>query len=96
MRPTNNHIMQVEEEEVEVYEYIEPEPLPYPKAGNGIVLPPEEEDLGLLIDEDIVTYSHLWKGPHGWEGPKGMRFPWPEGPLGGGMGGGTVAIGVGA
>ncbi len=77
---------------MEVYEYIEPEPLPYPKAGNGIVLPPEEEDLGLLIDEDIVTYSHLWKGPHGWEGPKGMRFPWPEGPLGGGR----VAIGVGA
>ena len=95
-RPPNHHIIQVEDEEVEVYEYIEPEPLPYPKAGNGIVLPPEEEDLGLLIDEDIVTYSHLWKGPHGWEGPKGMRFPWPEGPLGGGMGGGRVAIGVGA
>ena len=110
-RPPPNHhnIMQVgEEEEAEVYEYIEPEPLPYPKAGNGIVLPPEEEDLALLIDEDIVTYSHLWKGPHGWEGPKGMRFPWPEGPLGGsgvgggGMGGGgvmaggRVAIGVGA
>ncbi|KAK0513462.1 hypothetical protein JMJ35_004448 [Cladonia borealis] len=101
--PTNHHItMQVgDEEEVEVYEYIEPEPLPYPKAGNGIVLPSEEEDLSLLIDEDIVTYSHLWKGPHGWEGPKGMRFPWPEGPLGGGaggggMGGGRVAIGVGA
>lgn len=98
-RPLNHHLMQVDgEEEVEVYEYIEPEPLPYPKAGNGIVLPPEEEDLGLLIDEDIVTYSHLWKGPHGWEGPKGMRFPWPEGPWGGGggMGAGRVAVGVGA
>jgi hypothetical protein len=57
--------------------YIEPETLPYPKSGNGIVLPPEDEDLSLLIDEDVVTYSYLWKSSNGWEGPRGM--PWLNG-----------------
>lgn len=35
--------------------------LPYPKAGNGIKLPPESEDLEFLIDDDIVTFSHTWR-----------------------------------
>ncbi len=86
----------VSQEEEEYYEvYVEPEPLPYPKAGNGIVLPPEDDDLALLIDEDIVTYSHSWKGSHGWEGPGGMTWSggMPNSALGGG---GAVAIGVGA
>lgn len=83
-------------EEEEIYEvYVEPEPLPYPKAGNGIVLPPED-DMVLLIDEDIVSYSHSWKGSHGWEGPGGMSWVngMPNNPMG--SSGGGVSIGVGA
>lgn len=34
--------------------------LPYPKAGNGIVLPPESDDLEFMVDEDTVTFSHSW------------------------------------
>lgn len=41
------------------FEYFD-EPLPYPRAGNGLRLPPEEDDLGLLIDDDVITYSHSW------------------------------------
>lgn len=40
--------------------YSESDPLPYPKAGNGIPLPPEEDDLAFLIDDDVVTFSHCW------------------------------------
>lgn len=40
--------------------YAESDPLPYPKAGNGIPLPPESEDLAFLIDDDAVTFSHCW------------------------------------
>ena len=65
-------------DEEELYVYVEPDPLPYPKAGNGLLLPLEDDDLDILIDEDIVTYSHLWKGPAGWEGPNGMRWPFPQ------------------
>ena len=49
------------------YEYYD-EPLPYPKAGNGVRLPPEEDDVELLIDEDIVTYSHSWVDGGSWAG----------------------------
>lgn len=35
--------------------------LPYPKAGNGIKLPPESEDLEFLIDDDTVAFSHSWR-----------------------------------
>lgn len=90
-----------EEEYIEIY--VEQEPLPYPKAGNGLVLPKEEDDLGLLIDEDVVTFSHSWKGRHGWEGPGGIswgavRDGMGGGPLGPGIGnaGTGVAVGVGA
>ena len=69
-------------DEEELYVYVEPDPLPYPKAGNGLLLPPEDDDLDILIDEDIVTYSHLWKGPAGWEGPNGMRWPFPQNGIG--------------
>ncbi|KAL9613178.1 MAG: hypothetical protein Q9167_002255 [Letrouitia subvulpina] len=48
-------------EEDESYDlYPESEVLPYPKAGNGIVLPPEFEDLSILIDDDTATFSHVW------------------------------------
>lgn len=77
-------------DEEELYVYIEPDPLPYPKAGNGLRLPPEDDDFEILIDEDIVTYSHLWKGSAGWEGPNGMRWPFPQ------NGVGVNQIGVGA
>ena len=82
-------------DEEELYVYIEPDPLPYPKAGNGLLLPPEDEDLDILIDEDIVTYSHLWKGHAGWEGPNGMRWPFPQSDIGV-IGAPTHQIGIGA
>ncbi|KAL6718784.1 hypothetical protein ACLMJK_003018 [Lecanora helva] len=89
-----------EEEYIEIY--IEQEPLPYPKAGNGRVLPPEmdDQDLGLLIDEDVGCYSHSWRGSHGWEGPGGMSWG-AAGAGSAGVGGmdavaGGVAVSVGA
>ena len=82
-------------DEEEIYVYVEPDPLPYPKAGNGLLLPSEDDDLDILIDEDIVTYSHLWKGPAGWEGPNGMRWPFPQNGMGA-MGTPINQIGVGA
>ncbi|KAA6415302.1 MAG: hypothetical protein FRX48_00017 [Lasallia pustulata] len=35
--------------------------LSYPKAGNGIKLPPESEDLAVLVDDDTVAFSHTWR-----------------------------------
>ena len=75
--PPPVHVLEPAADEEELYVYVEPDPLPYPKAGNGLLLPPEDDDLDILIDEDIVTYSHLCKGPAGWEGPNGMRWPFP-------------------
>ena len=49
--------------EEELYDFFaERELLPYPKAGHGVAakLPPESEDLHILLDEDSVTYSHSW------------------------------------
>ena len=46
------------------------EPLPYPKMGNGLVLPPESEDVDILVDENEAVYSHSWQdGPDNWKGP---------------------------
>lgn len=45
--------------------YSESGPLPYPKSGNGIPLPPESDDIGFLIDDDVVTFSHSWCRPGG-------------------------------
>ncbi|MCJ1350590.1 MAG: hypothetical protein MMC33_000571 [Icmadophila ericetorum] len=40
--------------------------LPYPKAGNGIQLAPEAEDLNFLLDLDHGIFSHrVWRGPEG-------------------------------
>lgn len=39
--------------------YSETDPLPYPRAGNGVRLPPESDDLSLLIDDDVQTFSHV-------------------------------------
>ena len=80
--PPPVQVLEPTADEEEFYVYVEPDPLPYPKAGNGLLLPPEDDDLDILIDEDIVTYSHLWKGPGGWEGPNGMRWPFPQGGTG--------------
>lgn len=38
------------------------EDLPYPKAGNGIILPPETEDLEWLLDDDCQAFSHTVNG----------------------------------
>lgn len=35
--------------------------LPYPEAGNGIQLPPEKENLSILLDDDMLTFSHTWQ-----------------------------------
>ena len=56
----------IAEAEDEYYE--EDDVLPYPKAGNGIQLPPESEDINILLDDDIVTFSHSWM-----EGSKILR-----------------------
>ncbi|MCJ1252049.1 hypothetical protein MMC30_009287 [Trapelia coarctata] len=57
-------------------EYYEEEmELPYPKAGNGIVLPPESDDLAFLLDEDITTFSHSWVEPSAPGGFVGMAGP---------------------
>ncbi|MDI1492304.1 MAG: hypothetical protein OHK93_003517 [Ramalina farinacea] len=39
------------------------EPLPYPRTGNGLVLPAEEEDFDVLVDEGVggPTFSHSWQ-----------------------------------
>ena len=44
------------------------EPLPYPKMGNGLTLPPEEDDYGILVDENELTYSHSWQEDAQWKG----------------------------
>ncbi|KAG7009575.1 hypothetical protein G7Y79_00002g006900 [Physcia stellaris] len=66
--------------EEELYDYFaERELLPYPKAGHGVAakLPCESVDLGILLDEDVVSFSHSW----GWTG---------EDLFGGQAGGGAV------
>ena len=91
--PPPVQVLEPTADEEELYVYVEPDPLPYPKAGNGLHLPPEVDDLDILIDEDIVTYSHLWKTPLGWEGPRGMRWPFPQSGIGAMS---ALQIGVGA
>lgn len=51
-----------EEESLDYYGlyYPDTDPLPYPKAGNGVRLPPERDDIGILIDDDEATFSHQW------------------------------------
>ncbi len=81
-----------EEREDTIFEiYVEPEePLPYPQPGNGLVLPPEEDDEALLVDEDVVSYSHSWVQGGAWMGAMaGVGMGWGE--SGRGMG-----VGVGA
>ncbi|MCJ1376615.1 hypothetical protein MMC20_007858 [Loxospora ochrophaea] len=47
--------------ETEEQPYDDRDLLPYPKPGNGLQFPPESQSLALLLDEDIVTFSHLWR-----------------------------------
>lgn len=54
-------------EEEETYDlYPSSGALPYPKAGNGVTLPREKDDLAFLIDDDAITFSHVWD----WDGGK--------------------------
>ena len=47
-------------EEEETYDlYPSSGALPYPKAGNGVPLPREKNDLAFLIDDDSLTFSHV-------------------------------------
>ena len=57
-------------EEEETYDlYPSSGALPYPKAGNGVPLPREKDDLAFLIDDDAITFSHVWE----WDGSKLLR-----------------------
>ncbi len=86
-------------EEEEIYDlYPASGPLPYPKAGNGVPLPREKDDLAFLIDDDAITFSHVWSwnrrdlfGEN--EREKGMELGWGDAPpLGGGV---AMSTGVG-
>ena len=66
-------------------EYYEADILPYPKPGNGIMLSPESEDISILLDDDVVTFSHSWL-----EGASMVSAG--DGYLG--IGGGTVRVGA--
>jgi len=55
--------------------YEEEVELPYPKAGNAIVLPPESEDIAFLLDEDVTTFSHSWVDASAPGGFVGMAGP---------------------
>ena len=59
-------VMPVVENDDDTYE----EPLPYPRTGNGLVLPPEEEDFDVLVDEGVggPTFSHSWQEGGEWRG----------------------------
>lgn len=60
---TPNQTLDQAAAEEELYDFFaERELLPYPKAGHGVAarLPPESVDVGILIDEDVITYSHSW------------------------------------
>lgn len=81
--------------EEELYDFFaERELLPYPKAGHGVAakLPPEMDDLGILVDEDVITYSHSW----GWTGDDLFGTGFGNEGLGGWGEGGRVGVGVGA
>lgn len=87
--------------EEELYDYFaERELLPYPKAGHGVAakLPSESVDLGILLDEDVVSFSHSWGWTgedlfggqagggalDGWDGRKGGALNgWEKGSAGG-------------
>ena len=58
-RDANGEVMDLESSPSEESEF--EDILPYPKAGNGIKLPPESEDLEFLVDDDTVTFSHTWR-----------------------------------
>ncbi|KAI4151043.1 MAG: hypothetical protein LQ340_003734 [Diploschistes diacapsis] len=36
--------------------------LPYPKAGNGVILRPEKETVNILLDDDTAVFSHTTSG----------------------------------
>lgn len=42
--------------------YDDEDDLPYPKPGNGLVLPPEKDHLSILLDDDTDVYSHCTSG----------------------------------
>lgn len=78
-------------EEEEIYDlYPSSGALPYPKAGNGVPLPREKDDLAFLIDDDAITFSHVWD----WDRSK--LFGENEQDKGIGLGQMDPSIGVGA
>ena len=48
----------MDEEEVGYLQ--ERELLPYPRPGNGVKLPPETNDVSMLVDDNIVAFSHCY------------------------------------
>ena len=93
-------------EDDDVYE----EPLPYPRTGNGLVLPPEEDDYDVLVDEGVggPTFSHSWQEGSQWRGvlaeqgfvrngafEEGGLLLGGHGGAGAGAGGGGAGMGAG-
>lgn len=59
-------VLPVVAEDDDTYE----EPLPYPRTGNGLILPAEEDDHDVLVDEGVggATFSHSWQEAGEWRG----------------------------
>jgi hypothetical protein len=77
-------------EEDEIYDlYPGSGPLPYPKAGNGVPLPREKDDLGFLIDDDAITFSHVW----GWDRRGLFEGFQRDGGMGSSWGGRSLGVG---
>jgi hypothetical protein len=72
------------------------EDLPYPRAGNGIRFPTDDEELDILLDDPYCkTFSHRIRGvqqPVGNPLGHGLGFGSSGGRMGGGMGGGSVGV----
>ncbi|EGE83442.1 hypothetical protein RJZ56_006629 [Blastomyces dermatitidis] len=61
--PSKNNDLSSDDDDDEEYIYIEDHRL-YPKAGNGFRLPPDSEDLDMLLEDPAcTTFSHSFHGP---------------------------------
>ena len=62
-QPPPPPVIQAKENELSESEDYEDEELPYPKAGNGVRLLPEIEDIDWLLDDAMCsTFSHRIRG----------------------------------
>ncbi|KAH0536587.1 hypothetical protein FGG08_006545 [Glutinoglossum americanum] len=66
----------------------------YPKAGHGIRLPPEAEDMAWLVDDDFLAFSHIYRDLPPIGGDAGHSHVEMGGLGGGGGGEGVVDVGA--